>query len=76
MNELETNLVPLARLHDMTTSMAQILKKEKAESEKNGVASISEPCFAPSSFLAKLSDSVCYFFLYLFMLCTWLFATD
>ena len=61
LNELETNLVPLARVHDITTSMAPVLRKEKAESEKNDVPSISE---------------LCVLFFYLFILCTWLFATD
>ena len=35
LNEFQTNLVPLPRLHFMTISMAPILTKEKAETEKN-----------------------------------------
>ena len=34
LNEFQTNLEPFPRLHFMTTSMAPILTKEKAETEK------------------------------------------
>jgi len=56
LNEFQTNLVPFPRLHFMTTSMAPVTTKAKADGEKNDVQSITEICFNPSSFLVKLLD--------------------
>ena len=43
----------------MTTSIVPVLTPEKAENDKNHVQSISETCFAASSFLVKLSENIC-----------------
>jgi tubulin alpha len=56
LNEFQTNLVPFPRLHFMTTGMAPILTKEKAETEQADVQSITDQCFQPTSWLAKLTD--------------------
>jgi tubulin alpha len=56
LNEFQTNLVPFPRLHFMTSGMAPILPKSKAESEKADVQSITDLCFQPSQFLVKYTD--------------------
>jgi tubulin alpha len=56
LNEFQTNLVPFPRLHFMTTGMAPIVSKEKQESMKADVQSITDICFQPQSWLVKISD--------------------
>jgi len=56
LNEFQTNLVPFPRLHFMTTAMAPITTPQKAETAKNDVQGITEICFSPTSFFAKLPD--------------------
>ena len=56
LNEFQTNLVPFPRLHFMTTGMAPILPKEKQDTEKADVQSITDQCFQPGQWLVKISD--------------------
>merc|ERR1711899_88437 len=56
MNEFQTNLVPFPRLHFMTTAMAPILSKSKADTDTNTVKKITDDCLQASSFLVKYSD--------------------
>ena len=77
LSEFQTNLVPVPRLHFMTTSMAPVLTPETAETEKNDVQSISQTCFAPASFLVQLSGAagwlcvvccICYILIYVYFI--------
>ena len=60
LNEFQTNLVPLPRLHFMTTSMAPVLTKKTTETEKNEVQSISEKM--------PVAVTLCYF-LFVYLMC-------
>jgi len=53
LNEFQTNLVPFPRLHFMTTSIAPLLPKEKAETAQSGCQQITDECFLPKNFLIK-----------------------
>merc|ERR1711988_374231 len=56
MNEFQTNLVPFPRLHFMTTSLAPIISKKKADHEAHDCKRITDDCLQASSFLVKYSD--------------------
>jgi len=56
MNEFQTNLVPFPRLHFMTTSLAPVISKSKADHEAHDCRRITDDCLQPSSFLVKYSD--------------------
>jgi len=56
MNEFQTNLVPFPRLHFMTTSLAPIVSKEKADHEAHDARRITDDCLQPGSFLVKYPD--------------------
>jgi tubulin alpha len=56
LNEFQTNLVPFPRLHFMTTGMAPIVSKEKQDTLKADVQSITDWCFQPQNWLVKIGD--------------------
>jgi len=56
MNEFQTNLVPFPRLHFMTTSLAPVISKKKADREAHDCKRITDDCLQPNSFLVKYSD--------------------
>merc|ERR1711981_735721 len=56
MNEFQTNLVPFPRLHFMTTSLAPVISKSKADHEAHDCRRITDDCLQPTSFLVKYSD--------------------
>merc|ERR1711910_283898 len=56
MNEFQTNLVPFPRLHLMTTSLAPVISKSKADHEAHDCRRITDDCLQASSFLVKYSD--------------------
>jgi len=56
MNEFQTNLVPFPRLHFMTTSLAPVISKNKADHEAHDCRRITDDCLQASSFLVKYSD--------------------
>jgi tubulin alpha len=56
MNEFQTNLVPFPRLHFMTTSLAPVISKGKADHEAHDCRRITDDCLQSSSFLVKYSD--------------------
>jgi tubulin alpha len=56
LNEFQTNLVPFPRLHFMTTGMAPIVSKDKQETTKADVQSITDWCFQPLNWLVKIAD--------------------
>jgi tubulin alpha len=56
LNEFQTNLVPFPRLHFMTTSVAPVTSKAKAENESSTVQNITDACFQPQNMLVKYLD--------------------
>jgi len=56
MNEFQTNLVPFPRLHFMTTSLAPIVSKGKADHEAHDCKRITDDCLQANSFLVKYAD--------------------
>jgi len=56
MNEFQTNLVPFPRLHFMTTSLAPVISKKKADHEAHDCKRITDDCLQSNSFLVKYSD--------------------
>jgi len=56
MNEFQTNLVPFPRLHFMTTSLAPVTSKSKADRDNIDCKRITDDALQPSSFLVKYSD--------------------
>jgi len=56
MNEFQTNLVPFPRLHFMTTSLAPVISKNKADHEAHDCRRITDDCLQANSFLVKYSD--------------------
>jgi len=56
MNEFQTNLVPFPRLHFMTTSLAPIVSKKKADHEAHDCKRITDDCLQSNSFLVKYAD--------------------
>jgi len=56
MNEFQTNLVPFPRLHFMTTSLAPVISKNKADHEAHDCRRITDDCLQATSFLVKYSD--------------------
>merc|ERR1712025_946803 len=56
MNEFQTNLVPFPRLHFMTTSLAPIVSKKKADHEAHDCKRITDDCLQANSFLVKYAD--------------------
>jgi len=56
LNEFQTNLVPFPRLHFMLTAMAPITTVKKKETTNNEIRPITEMCFSPANFFAKIAD--------------------
>merc|ERR1712203_714182 len=56
LNEFQTNLVPFPRLHFMITAMAPITTQDKKETTNNEIRPITELCFSPNNFFAKIAD--------------------
>merc|ERR1711964_447919 len=56
MNEFQTNLVPFPRLHFMTTSLAPVIFKKKADHEAHDCKRITDDCLQSNSFLVKYAD--------------------
>merc|ERR1712141_89153 len=56
MNEFQTNLVPFPRLHFMTTSLAPVLPKSKADSATVDCRRITDDALQSNSFLVKYPD--------------------
>jgi len=56
LNEFQTNLVPFPRLHFMLTAMAPITTDKKKETTNNEIRPITEMCFSPNNFFAKIAD--------------------
>merc|ERR1712014_373469 len=56
MNESQTNLVPFPRLHFMTTSLAPVISKSKADREAHDCKRITDDCLQANSFLVKYPD--------------------
>merc|ERR1712048_261810 len=56
LNEFQTNLVPFPRLHFMITAMAPITTRKKKETTNNEIRPITELCFSPGNFFAKIAD--------------------
>jgi len=56
MNEFQTNLVPFPRLHFMTTSLAPVIAKAKADHEAHDCKRITDDCLQFKNFLVKYSD--------------------
>jgi len=52
-NEFQTNLVPFPRIHFMLCSYAPVFSKEKALSESNSVAELTNAVFEPANMMAK-----------------------
>jgi len=56
LNEFQTNLVPFPRLHFMLTAMAPITTEKKKATTNNEIRPITELCFSPNNFFAKIAD--------------------
>jgi len=56
MNEFQTNLVPFPRLHFMTTSLAPVISKKKADKEAHDTKRITDDVLQSKSFLVKYPD--------------------
>jgi len=56
LNEFQTNLVPFPRLHFMTSSIAPVISKEKAEHEAQKVNDITDHSLQPPNMLVKYTD--------------------
>merc|ERR1712025_1258331 len=56
MNEFQTNLVPFPRLHFMTTSLAPVISKNKADHGAHDCRRITDDCLQANSFLVKYAD--------------------
>jgi len=56
LNEFQTNLVPFPRLHFMITAMAPITTQKKKDTTNNEIRPITELCFSPANFFAKIAD--------------------
>merc|ERR1712115_402773 len=56
LNEFQTNLVPFPRLHFMITAMAPITTQKKKDTTNNEIRPITELCFSPNNFFAKIAD--------------------
>jgi len=56
LNEFQTNLVPFPRLHFMLTAMAPITTEKKKTTTNNEIRPITELCFSPNNFFAKIAD--------------------
>merc|ERR1712156_1356181 len=55
-NEFQTNLVPLPRLHFMTTSLAPVISKKKADKEAHDTKRVTDDVLQSKSFLVKYPD--------------------
>merc|ERR1711994_589432 len=56
MSEFQTNLVPFPRLHFMTTSLAPVISKKKADKEAHDTKRITDDVLQSKSFLVKYPD--------------------
>merc|ERR1719397_160082 len=56
LRDLQTNLVPFPRLHFMIAAMAPIATPQKSETTNSQIRNITDACFAPRNFFAKIAD--------------------
>merc|ERR1719461_708411 len=56
LGEFQTNLVPFPRLHFITTSLAPVISKKKAQHEAQTIREITDYVFQPQNMLVKYSD--------------------
>merc|ERR1711973_104628 len=56
LGEFQTNLVPFPRLHFMTTSLAPVISKKKADKEAHDTKRITDDVLQSKSFLVKYPD--------------------
>merc|ERR1712173_414993 len=56
LGEFQTNLVPFPRLHFMTTALAPVISKKKAEHEAQTVREVTDHVFQPRNMLVKYVD--------------------
>jgi len=56
LRDLTTNLVPFPRLHFMIAAMAPIATPQKSETTNCQIRNITDACFAPRNFFAKIAD--------------------
>jgi len=56
LGEFQTNLVPFPRLHFMTTALAPVISKKKAQHEAQTIREITDHVFQPQNMLVKYSD--------------------
>eukprot|EP01083_Nonionella_stella_P120502 361138_1 len=56
LNDFQTNLVPVPRLHFMITSMAPVVTAKKAETTRQDIQGITETCFYAQNFFTKIAD--------------------
>merc|ERR1712039_356888 len=54
--EFQTNLVPFPRLHFMTTALAPVTNKTKADHEAQTIREITDHVFQPQNMLVKYAD--------------------
>merc|ERR1711902_68762 len=56
LGEFQTNLVPFPRLHFMTTALAPVISKKKAQHEAQTIREITDHVFQPQNMLVKYAD--------------------
>merc|ERR1712187_1099650 len=56
LGEFQTNLVPIPRLHFMTTSLAPVVSADKKDHEAQTIREITDHVFQPQNMLVKYSD--------------------
>merc|ERR1711979_21878 len=56
LGEFQTNLVPFPRLHFMTTALAPVVSKKKADHEAATIREITDHVFQPQNMLVKYTD--------------------
>merc|ERR1712151_1352656 len=56
LGEFQTNLVPFPRLHFMTTALAPVVNREKANHEAQTIREITDHVFQPQNMLVKYTD--------------------
>merc|ERR1719192_3137450 len=56
LGEFQTNLVPLPRLHFMTTALAPVINQKKASHEAQTIREITDHVFQPQNMLVKYAD--------------------
>merc|ERR1712187_110214 len=56
LGEFQTNLVPIPRLHFMTTALAPVVSTEKKNHEAQTIREITDHVFQPQNMLVKYAD--------------------